>query len=109
MFIKRNKEGHIVALSTEEFSEFKGVLEGEESEVQEFLKNKSFSDSLVESDADFIRVIDDLINLMIDKHLIQFTDLPKAAQRKLLNRESLRESSSDLNLINHDDDESIQL
>lgn len=109
MFIKRNNQGHITAVSTEELSEFKAVNQTENIEVQSFLKDEFFSNSLAETDAEFIRVLDDLLKVMINKRLIQFTDLPKAAQIKLLNRESLRENSSNVSLIGLDDEESIHL
>lgn len=108
MFIKRDENGVIVAVSLEELPQFKRAQGNEEREAKVFMEASS-QRALNEADADFIRVLDDLINLMIDRRLIQFTDLPKAAQRKLLNRESLRENSGDLNLISSDDDGSIEL
>ena len=58
------------------------------------------------TDAGLARVTEDLINILIDKGVIQFTDLPAAAQTKLLERRLVREQmSSRLTLL--DDDELI--
>jgi hypothetical protein len=52
-------------------------------------------------DADFIRVLEDLIDVLIDKHLINMTDLPEAARDKLAARRDHRRPSplADLNLL----------
>jgi hypothetical protein len=42
------------------------------------------------ADAEFVRVIEDLIDVLIAKNLIMHTDLPDAAQRKLTFRKGLR-------------------
>lgn len=55
--------------------------------------------TLQQSDAEVVRVLDDLIELLIDKGVIQFTELPIEAQQKLLNRSQLRQSQRDLNLL----------
>jgi hypothetical protein len=49
-----------------------------------------------------VRVLDDLVNLLIDKNLIRFTDLPVAAQRKLIERRGLRETGTHLGLLGED-------
>lgn len=41
-------------------------------------------------DADFIRVVEDLIDVLITKGVIRITDLPPGAQRKLTARKDLR-------------------
>lgn len=42
-------------------------------------------------DADFVRVIEDVIDTLILRNVISITDLPREAQAKLLARKSLRE------------------
>lgn len=44
----------------------------------------------MESDLALARVIEDLIEVLIDKKLIMFTDFPEGAQKKLLDRRGLR-------------------
>ncbi len=48
------------------------------------------------SDLDFIRVVEDLIAVLVDKGLIMMTDLPKAAQDKIASRGALRSKLKDL-------------
>ena len=45
-------------------------------------------------DADFVRVIEDLIDTLIVKNVINITDLPDQAQAKLFARKSFRERVS---------------
>ncbi len=48
------------------------------------------STALSESDREMARVIEDLIELMIDKRMISLGELPAAAQEKVLKRQRLR-------------------
>ncbi len=45
---------------------------------------------LSQTDAELARVLEDLIDLLITRGLIQFTDLPEAAQAKLMERRQTR-------------------
>jgi hypothetical protein len=56
-------------------------------------------------DADFVRVIEDVIDTLIVKHVINITDLPEQAQAKLFARKSFRErvSRSSLQLFESTD------
>lgn len=55
-------------------------------------------------DADFVRVIEDLIDTLIMKNVIRHTDLPAAAQKKLVLRKGLRNRvQGALNLLGGDD------
>lgn len=60
-------------------------------------------EKLAESDQALIRVVEDLVDTLIAKDLLRFTDLPEAAQAKLLERRSLRHSVNALNLLQDDD------
>ena len=57
-------------------------------------------------DADFVRVIEDLIDTLIVKNLVNITDLPEQAQAKLFARKSFRErvSKSSLQLFDRPTD-----
>jgi hypothetical protein len=48
------------------------------------------SNPLAESDTGMARVLEDLIDVLITRGHIQFTDLPEAAQAKLLERRQTR-------------------
>ena len=55
------------------------------------------------SDAALARVLEDLIDLLVERSVIRFTDLPEAAQQKLMTRRSLRASLRELRLLDDDD------
>lgn len=60
--------------------------------------------SLADSDAGLARVTEDLIDILITRGLIQFTDFPPAAQAKLLQRRQTREMiASRLKLLDDGD------
>jgi len=60
----------------------------------EFLRQsadiESRGSALHDSDREMARVIEDLIELMIDKRMISLGELPTAAQEKVLKRQQLR-------------------
>lgn len=59
---------------------------------------------LAMTDADLARVTEDLIDVLIDRGVIQFTDLPTGAQNKLLQRRQTRATfARRLNLLGGDD------
>lgn len=48
-------------------------------------------DGFARLDSDFVRVIEDVIDTLIARHVINITDLPDQAQAKLFARKSFRE------------------
>ena len=50
-------------------------------------------------DQEFIRVIEDVIYLLIERRVFLLTDLPEAAQQKLAERRNLRGKEGDLGAI----------
>jgi hypothetical protein len=48
-------------------------------------------DGFARLDADFVRVIEDVIDTLIARHVINITDLPDQAQAKLFARKSFRD------------------
>ena len=51
--------------------------------------------ALSESDVGLARVLEDVIDVLITRGVIQFTDLPEAAQSKLLERRETRANLKD--------------
>ena len=61
--------------------------------------------SLADTDAGLARVMEDLIDVLITRGVIHFTDLPDAAQSKLLQRRQRRSTlSKRLSLLEDGDD-----
>ena len=90
-YVRRNAEGSIVALLGESASDATEFLPPNDTLVLAFVGLNPDESIFAELDADFIRVTEDLIYTLIDRGLLQFTDLPADAQRKLLARERFRE------------------
>jgi hypothetical protein len=66
----------------------------------------SSAEALSQSDAAIARVLEDLIDVLIGRGVIQFTDLPEAAQTKLMTRRQTRAKlSNSLHLLPEDGDE----
>ena len=112
-YVARNAEGQIVAVSMVETGDAMEHVEADSRELQAFLsrmRKGELTDTLewlVESDLKMVRVIEDLIEVLIQRNVINFTDLPLAAKNKLLQRRSLRESLDALNLIGDEGQELI--
>ena len=90
-YARRNAEGSIVALFAEPASDASEFLPSNDAQVLSFLLLTAHEPSFAELDAEFIRVTEDLIYTLIDRGVLQFTDLPADAQRKLLARERFRQ------------------
>ncbi len=101
--VLRNAEGAIESISrrAQPGSE---MLADDHPEVQRFIRTKPAEPAFNEADAEFVRVLEDLIDTLIMKNVIQHTDLPAAAQRKMLIRKGLRNRlHGALNLLGGDD------
>jgi hypothetical protein len=98
-YVRRDATGRIVAVSLEPLPGFdtRAVEGGEIAEFGEALVDAR--GRLQETDLDVVRVLDDLVNLLVDKNVIRFTDLPEAAQSKLIARRGLRETGRSLGLL----------
>lgn len=110
-YIKRDASGHIYSIAQQQDNDHIEFIAATSQELVAFLMQQSKTDNtkeiLAESDKDIARVTEDLIQLMINKNLILFTDLPNAVQQKLLNREKLRSHLNHQNNSFLDDSESI--
>jgi hypothetical protein len=110
-YIKRDSDGRILSMVSKADTEHQEKINATDSEIVDFLSGHGQEDlskfALAESDKDIARVTEDLINLLISKNIILFTELPDAVQQKLLNREKLRSSLNNVMENFLDDDESI--
>lgn len=114
LYLIRNEQGQITSLSANPVIN-STVADITDPEVVMFLASNNEASNpqefLEKSDSDVSRIIEDLIELLISKNTILFTDLPEAAQQKLLSRKLARsayDASPDTpslgNLILTDDD-----
>lgn len=112
-YVQRSASGQILAVSADSETQAGEWLEPGSAELRDFLHQLA-GDSrpevlgkLHESDQALIRVVEDLVDTLISQNLIHFTDLPDAAQAKLLQRRTLRQSVNALNLLRDDDQEGL--
>lgn len=97
-YVQRDATGRVVALYHDAPSDGVEFLPVAHPDVLLFLEANG--DHLSEEDrrrlfvtldASMIRVIEDLIDLLLQKHVIVFTDLPPEAREKILARKGARE------------------
>ena len=89
-YIRRNAEGTIVALLAEPALDASENLSSIDAEVLAFLSAGGSVETFRTLDLDFVRVTEDLIQALIEKGVLAFTDLPHEAQEKLRARASFR-------------------
>jgi hypothetical protein len=100
-YVRRDAAGKVIALSIEPLDAFEaGATPAEIAEFEGRIGNAR--SRLQESDLEIIRVLDDLVNVLVEKNVIRFTDLPVTAQGKLLERRDLREHVTRLRLLDED-------
>lgn len=93
LYAIRDNDGKIISISQTDTPNSE-LVDIKNPEVQAFLSitPESFAPDnyLDQSDISVARIVEDLIELMVSRNLIIFTDLPDAAQRKLLTRKLAR-------------------
>ncbi|MFQ3787608.1 tryptophan synthase subunit beta like protein [Halomonas sp. A29] len=106
MFIKRDESGQIEQVSREATDECQEFVPPGSPELQNFLSAGTGAENLAlsKSDLAFVRVLEDVINVLMDKGVISFTDLPEPAQQKLMERQSLRKRRNSVGLMSDSDD-----
>ena len=110
-FVIRNADGDIVAVSHNKSEEFTEKVDADSEELHMFLAEVGGEKTVMtETDLDFVRVVEDLVETLVQKHYIAITDLPLKAQEKMRNRKTLRgKMHSPLELLPDDDHGNIHL
>lgn len=110
MYIKRNADGAIVAVSKVAEPGIQEHLADDSAELQAFLQSLRSDTqlSLEESDQEMARVMEDLVYLLIEREIIRFTDLPQPAQAKMMARREMRDKVRGVDLLG-DEDEGVGL
>jgi hypothetical protein len=102
-YVARNAEGRIESLHRERSPQAPEFVDERHPEIVAFLGGRApqSPEDFSRLDADFVRVIEDVIDTLIVKNIINITDLPGEAQAKLFARKSFRErvSKSSLRLF----------
>lgn len=102
-YVARDDQGRIVDAGDHETEAAREQVALDDPELLAFLgagpagnARHDVRAELEASDLEFVRVIEDVITVLIDKRVFMLTDLPVAAQQKLARRYNLRSKLSDL-------------
>jgi hypothetical protein len=95
-YVHRNAEGQIESLHREANDEAHEFLDDQHPDIKIFLGQPVdvVPEEFDRLDANFVRVIEDVIDTLIVKNIINITDLPAEAQAKLIARKGFRERIS---------------
>jgi hypothetical protein len=97
-YVRRNTQGEVESLHRHAEAGTSEYLPDDHADVRAFLGGGASAGSGTEGfarlDADFVRVLEDVIDTLVAKNLINITDLPPEAQAKLFSRKSFRERST---------------
>jgi hypothetical protein len=88
-YVRRDAQGALLSLHRQAEGDATAWLADDDAQVLAFLGRQQ-AGGFQQLDADFIRVLEDLIDLLIDKRVINMTDLPAAARDKLAARRGHR-------------------
>ena len=90
-YVQRNPDGSIESLHRHAQPDAGEYLDAADPQIQSFLGWNAPTLNFDQLDASFVRVTEDLIDVLIAKHVIIITDLPPHAQAKLIARKRWRE------------------
>lgn len=91
LYVARDSDGVICEVHTMPFGAAAEAVAADNAEALQFIHERWRQNELDEMDRDFVRVIEDMIELLIAKEVILFTDLPPKVQEKLLRRKEIRQ------------------
>jgi len=110
-FVSRNAQGAITGVFNKPTPIAQEELDLDDTELHRYLEAGNPSETqgaLAASDRAMARVVEDLIDVLIAKNLINFTDFPPEAQKKMLRRQNLRRTLSPLiDLVGDEEDNLI--
>jgi hypothetical protein len=103
-YVHRGADGRISAVSLSAVDEMQEYLPSDHAELLRFSRDimGGHTRVLLDSDMKLIRVLEDLVELLLNQGVIRFTDLPEPAQQKLLERRGLRTEPDELGLLGGD-------
>ncbi|HBX55529.1 tryptophan synthase subunit beta [Pseudomonas sp. UBA2684] len=107
LYVKRDAWGNLQQVETTPFEGMDGELLADSQEAQAWYANQTVESSLLQlqqSDLDMIRVLEDLITVLIRNGVVRITDLPEAAQSKLVGRSKARDALGGLQRLINDDE-----
>ncbi len=98
-YVSRDRDGIITGVFEQPAPGAGESVADDNPELVEFLYQMQLSRNIQHlsvTDSGMIRIIEDLVDVLIGKNVIMFTDLPEAAQQKFLARKSVRDKLNTL-------------
>lgn len=108
IYIQKDANNNIIDLdfSYQEGFEKTSIFD---KKVKQFLNDSNNTEiiklSILKLDLDMVRITEDLIDVMIKKEQLLFTDLPEAVQNKILFKKMLRENLSSTESLYQEEEE----
>jgi hypothetical protein len=96
-YVRRSAQGEVLSLHRHAEADASEFLADDHADVRAFVGGATPpkpSEGFARLDADFVRVLEDVIDTLVAKNVINITDLPPEAQAKLFSRKSFRERRS---------------
>lgn len=89
-YVHRSPDGQLASLHRQAEGPAQEYLPDDHPEVQAFV-GPGAGEDFARLDADFVRVLEDVIDALLQRHVINITDLPAEAQSKLFSRKGYRD------------------
>jgi len=107
VYIKRDKDGQICAVYSQENEGITEQVDTDDPEFMDFLMrcDSNLQLKFLKSDLQLIRVVEDVINILMDKNIITITDFPQPVIDKLLARQAFRKRYTGVAGMEYKDDE----
>jgi len=90
VYVQRDGKGKLLRVESQPFEGMNDTLAYQSDELKDWLEARtevrSRLDLLRHSDLDLVRVLEDVVNVLVERGVIRYTDLPEAARRKLDDR-----------------------
>lgn len=110
LYVKRDARGNLQRVETNPFDEMDSELQVDSQEAQAWYASQAVESSLLQleqSDLEMTRVLEDLITVLIRKGVVRITDLPEAAQSKLVGRSKARDALGGLHRLIGDNESEL--
>lgn len=103
IYIERDSKGEIISLRRTADKPGMECKTAMDAEILKFFDSIEDSDVkfqlLASSDAAISRILEDVIDLLVSKNLIMFTELPEEAQKKIQARKQIRQGIEKRSII----------
>lgn len=110
LHVQRDEQGQLVRVEAANFLGATSTLAADSLEAQAWYADQQVESSILhlkQSDLDMIRVLDDLLQVLFSKGVLRITDLPAAAQSKLLDRVQTRSALAGRAPLINDDEHGV--